>query len=238
MLELVLLVSTSFEFHWMCFFALTNNNANLIHYIFQTFETRKGALLRCKEIIKAKNLKVVGVDYNNLYIQAAQEAIDRHDMSDNISVYTLDIYNEKALQTVLKSENITEVDSVYFSGSFSLMPDPKGALVSVLKILKAKGKIYITQTYQKRTLPLMATIKPLMKFLTTVDFGKLVTIEEVEETLCSVEGLSLEEHDVIEDSLDNYWQAAYLSVLARSGKNGKKLKGDDERKKGFFGIWF
>jgi hypothetical protein len=221
----------------MCLFALTNN-ANLIHYIFQTFQIHKGALLRCKKIIKAKRLKIVGVDYNNLYIQAAQEAIHRHGMSGNISVHTLDIYNEKALQIVLKSEEITEVDSVYFSGSFSLMPDPKGALISVLKILNKQGKIYITQTYQKRTLPLMATIKPLIKFITTVDFGKLVTTQGIEETLCGVDGLNLEEHDVIQDSLDNYWQAAYLSVLARSGKTGKKLKGDDERKRGFFGIWF
>jgi alpha-N-acetylglucosaminidase len=194
----------------------------------------KGALLRCKDIIQAKNLKIIGVDYNNLYIQAAQEAIMKQNMSQHISVHTLDIYNEEALQMVLQKENISFVNSAYFSGSFSLMPDPKGALAAVKKVLSPRprsGNIYITQTYQKRTLPLMTTIKPMLKFITTVDFGQLVTVEAIDEMLNDVDGMDLVEHGIMEGSVDTYWQAAYLSVLklalTKDGKNEMKKERSD-----------
>ena len=185
------------------------------------------------------------MDYNNLYIQAAQEAIHKQNMSQHISVHTLDIYDQQALQTVLQTEMVTRVDSAYFSGSFSLMPDPMGALKAVSKVLvPGKGKIYITQTYQKRTPPLMTTVKPMLKFITTVDFGQLVTVEDIGRMLRNVNvndndmdmdglNLNLEEHGVMEDSVNNYWQAAYLSVLTLT-KGVKKVKNVDDSKKKFF----
>lgn len=117
---------------------------------------------------------------------------------------------------------------MYFSGSFSLLPDPQQALISIQAVLRGEsgagagtgtdaGKVYITQTYQKRPSFWMGKIKPLLKFITTIDFGKLVTVEEIRELLENVEGLVLEEHEVMEGSLDNYWQAAYLSVLVKTG---------------------
>ena len=41
-------------------------------------------------------------------------------------------------------------------------------------LLKPGGKIYITQTFQRRALPGMSVVKPLMKYCTTIDFGQLV----------------------------------------------------------------
>lgn len=38
---------------------------------------------------------------------------------------------------------------MYFSGSFSLMPDPAAALRVAQGLLKPGGLIYITQTFQK-----------------------------------------------------------------------------------------
>lgn len=171
------------------------------------------ALLRCKDIIKAKKLKIIGVDYNNFYVEAAAASVKNEEMTGSISVHALNIYDEEALRKILTDQ----VDSVYFSGSFSLLPNPKAALISVLKVLKPNGKIYITQTYQKKTPPLMTYVKPLLKFVTTIDFGKLVTVTEIVKTLNNVEGLKVEDHSVIDGSLDNYWQAAYLSILVPDG---------------------
>lgn len=62
----------------------------------------------------------------------------------------------------------------------------------------------------------------MLKFLTTIDFGQLVTVEEIRDLLEHVEGLTLEQHEVMQGSLDNYWQAAYLSVLVKKNSNVEK----------------
>jgi ubiquinone/menaquinone biosynthesis C-methylase UbiE len=198
-----------------------------------------GALLQCKDIIKAKNLTIIGIDYNEFYIEAASEQITKHGMEDFITVHALSIYDDKKLQNILdeyiKSKE-KRVDSVYFSGSFSLLPDPKAALIAVMRdaLKPDSGKIYITQTYQKKTPPLMSHVKPLIKYITTIDFGQLVKTEEVVELLKSddlvKEGLVLEEHKLIEGSLDNYWQAAYVSVMGQDSKTSPT--------KGFFSKVF
>jgi hypothetical protein len=196
------------------------------------------ALLRCKDIIKAKNLKIIGIDYNEYYISSAKESVQKENLTQNISVHCIDLYDKEKLAQVMKEEckdNADgKVDVVYFSGSFSLLPDPKGALLMTLPLLKQKsildkitsaatskksttGLVFITQTYQRNVFPLLGRIKPMMKFLTTIDFGQLVKVDEIstllnDEDLVS-NGLVLKSHDVIEGSLDTHWQAAYLSIL-------------------------
>lgn len=185
------------------------------------------ALLQCKDIVQRKNLRIIGIDYNDLYVQAAQKEIQQQEMNSYISVHKCDIYNQEELIRILSLENITQVDSVYFSGSFSLLPDPKSALLSIQRVLKEdndnSGRVYITQTYQKRPSFFMRKVKPMLKFLTTIDFGQLVTLEEIRDLLEHVDGLTLEQHEVMDDSLDNYWQAAYLSVLVKNGNGNKKV---------------
>lgn len=55
-------------------------------------------------------------------------------------------------------------------------------------------------------------MKPLLKYATTIDFGQLVREDEVLKTFKN-SGLELVKHDVIPGSVDNTFQAAYLSVL-------------------------
>ena len=182
-----------------------------------------GALLRCEEIIKSKNLSIIGIDYNEYYISGAKEAIEKANMTKYISVYCIDLYDAEKLQQVMKAstdddESNGKVDAVYFSGSFSLLPDPKGALLMTLPLMKSSSSlVYITQTYQKKVLPFLSNVKPLVKYVTTIDFGQLIKVDEITKLLNDEElvssGLVLKSHDVIEGSLDNYWQAAYLSIL-------------------------
>lgn len=148
-------------------------------------------------------------------------------MTKYISVHCIDLYDQDKLQTVLKRcTDDGKVDIVYFSGSFSLLPDPKGALLMTIPFVSknndndkktSSGLVYITQTYQKRVPPLLGSVKPMLKYLTTIDFGQLVKVDEIKNMLNDKElidhGLVLKSHDVIDGSLDNYWQAAYMSIL-------------------------
>ena len=97
-----------------------------------------GALLQCKDIVQRKKLKIIGVDYNKFYVHAAQKAIADQNMSEYITVHALDIYDEEALKVIMAKHSIDKFNSVYFSGSFSLMPDPKEALVKVSKVLESR----------------------------------------------------------------------------------------------------
>ena len=51
-----------------------------------------------------------------------------------------------------------------------------------------------------------------MKYATTIDFGKLVREEDVLKTFQD-SGLKVVKHEVIPGSVDNTFQAAYLSIL-------------------------
>ena len=218
----------------------------------------KAALLRCEEIIKTKNLKIIGIDYNEFYISSAKESIEKSHLTQHVFVHCIDLYDREKLDQVMRDECKDydgKVDVVYFSGSFTLLPNPKGALLMTLSLLKQKnddlsrqsdtaslssssntkkpttGLVFITQTYQKRAFPLLGSIKPMLKYLTTIDFGQLVKVDEIIDLLNDEElvsnGLVLKSHDVIEESLDNYWQAAYLSILEVSKSSAKK---DDKTK--------
>jgi len=85
----------------------------------------------------------------------------------------------------------------------------------------------------------MSYVKPLLKYITTVDFGQLVKTEEIIDILEGVndDGLFLEEHNVIEGSVDNYWQAAYMSVLGFGKKSSGIFSGVQPTGK-FWNKWF
>ena len=158
-----------------------------------------GALLRCRDIVKEKNLTVIGIDYNEYYIEAAKQNIIDANMTKYVQVHCISIYDENELEKLVLIDELNDndtskedgnkkntttttsqkrlFDAAYFSGSFSLLPDPVQALQLVSsKMINTKngGKIYITQTFQKRVPPLLPYIKPMLKFVTTIDFGQLI----------------------------------------------------------------
>jgi len=241
-----------------------------------------GALLRCQDIILSKKLHIIGIDYNPFYITAAHQSIQDAGptLAKYVQVHHCDLYNRTQLDALLLDavgEDDDVVTTVYFSGSFSLLPNPSEALkiaasilmVGVGKVEEEKqsidgitdeggdgdddddgqndaakndsddkrgngdgrdgdgtdAKIYITQTYQRHSPPFLSIIKPLIKYVTTVDFGQLVREEDVLDILKQdgvADVLEVAEHGVLDGSVDNYWQAAYLSVL-----NVKRQKEND-----------
>ena len=79
-------------------------------------------------------------------------------------------------------------------------------------LVKPGGKVYVTQTYQRRSLPGLGIMKPLMKYLTTIDFGQL-TFEADIVRIFTESGLKIEEHRPMPGSIDSALQVATLSVL-------------------------
>lgn len=185
-----------------------------------------GALLRCIDLIKSKDLKIVGIDIDAAYVEAGKAAIREAGLTDRISIDKVNVYDgaEKIKELAQKLGGAVNsegkfVDAVYFSGSFSLLPDPVKALQLASTYVKGndkrdteRGTIYITQTYQRRTPFFLPYVKPLMKYVTTIDFGQLVREEGALQTFKD-SGLEVVKHEVIPESIDNTFQAAYLSIL-------------------------
>lgn len=182
-----------------------------------------GALLRCTDLLVKKDLKVVGIDIDSAYVDAGHEAILHAGMDDRISINVVDVYEakEKVLDLVKQIGGTEDsdgrfVDAVYFSGSFSLLPDPVKALQLVAEFVKPKdgekGSIFITQTYQRKTPFFLPYLKPLLKYATTIDFGQLVTEDDILSTF-EESRLEVVQHEVIPNSVNNSLQAAYISVL-------------------------
>jgi hypothetical protein len=78
-----------------------------------------------------------------------------------------------------------------------IMPDPAAALVHVAKMLTSPprfpggGLIYTTQTFQQSPNAVLDMLKPLLKFLTTIDFGQ-VTYEAPFNAMLAKAGFSTE----------------------------------------------
>lgn len=70
-------------------------------------------------------------------------------------------------------------DAVYFSGSLMILPDPVQALNRAKNMLTKNGKIFITQTIETYRSDFVQMVKPLLKYILTVDFGNVTYEDEI-----------------------------------------------------------
>ncbi|KAL0477900.1 cobalt-precorrin-6B C(15)-methyltransferase [Acrasis kona] len=132
------------------------------------------ALLLNKSVLKAKNIKVTGIDYDKDYVELCDKNIKKESMSKNVGVSLMSVYDYNPDH---------KFDAAYFSGSLMIMPDPVGALKQVKKMLKDNGLIYITQTIETNKSPMLELTKPLLKFITTIDFGNVTYQNDFESSI-------------------------------------------------------
>jgi len=179
------------------------------------------ALLDNELILTNKNIQVVGVDYDQKYVNFAKNKIKQKNLQDRIQVHCKSIFDVD-LGTAIKQEKA--YDAAYFSGSWTLMPSPVQALHIASSFVKPDGKVFVTQTFQRATTPLLSTLKPMLKHLTTIDFGELHYEVDLEEYIQNAEepvngiSLVLEENSIVPGSIDNNYQAARLLVFKKVQK--------------------
>ncbi len=168
------------------------------------------ALLAQKAQMLETGTAVTGVDYDAGYVAAARQSVKDAGVSSRVTLHCASIYDAPDLDAQVARDGL--FDAGYFSGSFSLMPDPLEALLVVSRYVKPGGRVYITQTFQRRGVPGLAVIKPLMFWVTTIDFGKLFFEAELEDVLKRSK-LKVVANRVIEGSVDNMFQAARFVEL-------------------------
>ena len=125
------------------------------------------ALVGNADHITAHGLQVLGIDINEAYIRRCQRRIVQAHLDEHVRAEVESVYEHQG----------GPYDVVYFSASFMLLPDPAGALRHVCQLLNPNGTVYFTQTFEERRTAMMERVKPLLKRVTTIDFGR-VTYED------------------------------------------------------------
>lgn len=161
------------------------------------------ALLASAGLLVEKDLRVTGVDVDAAYVERCRQEIVRRRLEDRIAVRLESIYDHHG----------GPYDAAYFSGSFMLLPDPPAALLHVGALLVPGGRMYFTQTFERRRSPMLEVIKPLLRLVTTIDFGR-VTYEPDFRSALAAGGLELEELHTLSAARR---RASVLAVARRSG---------------------
>jgi ubiquinone/menaquinone biosynthesis C-methylase UbiE len=116
-------------------------------------------------LIRAKEIHITGIDIDAGYLKHCQSLIDKYGLED---------YMDLCLGSVESFDFGTErcFDYVLFSMSFMLLGDQLAVLRRVRDWLKPGGEIVFVQAMFKRRSRLADLLKPRLKYLTTVDFGR------------------------------------------------------------------
>lgn len=134
------------------------------------------ALFANEKLLREKNITVIGVDYDLDYVKLCQQNIEKRGLSKYVQVIHESIYDYQPSKGNDQNDHL--FDAIYFSGSLMIMPDPTRALQHVRKMVKQQGKIYVTQTFEEKKNQLLELMKPLLRFLTTIDFGQVTYASE------------------------------------------------------------
>ncbi|WP_136067604.1 class I SAM-dependent methyltransferase [Modicisalibacter radicis] len=141
-----------------------------------------GALLANAELAKRKRLRITGIDIDADYLQRARRRLEASSLAE---------YAEVRLESIHEHGG-GPYDAIYFSASFMLLPESDRALRHCCRLLRPGGRIFFTQTIQKRPARWMERLKPVLKRITSIDFGR-VTYEDAFKAQLHAAGLELEE---------------------------------------------
>jgi tRNA A58 N-methylase Trm61 len=122
-----------------------------------------GSLVRNGDLLRERDLHVVGVDIDADYLRAARKQIARWGLEDRIEVRHTSIHDFEEMG----------FHAAYFGASFMLMPHPSHVLRHVGTLLRPGGKVYFTQTFQESRSTFWERAKPLLHKVTTIHFGNV-----------------------------------------------------------------
>ncbi len=140
-------------------------------------------------LIKSKTLRITGIDIDDDYLRHCRRLIRKYQLDDYIEVYhgSVESYDPVKKRCF---------DFVLFGMSFMLLSDQQLVLDRIKDWLKPGGEIVFVQTMYKERSRLVDIIKPKLKYLTTIDFGK-ATYERDFFALLNENGLAVREDRVL-----------------------------------------
>jgi len=118
-------------------------------------------------LIKSKRLRITGIDIDANYLKHCEELIRKHQLADYI-----DVCHRSAESYSPPQKGC--FDGVIFCLSFMLLRDQRAVLQRARDWLKPGGQLIFAQAVFKRRSRLVDLVKPKLKYLTTIDFGRAI----------------------------------------------------------------
>jgi SAM-dependent methyltransferase len=160
------------------------------------------ALIANAELLRAKDVRVTGVDVDAAYVERCRRTIVGKQLDRWISV---------RLESI-DAHAGGPYDAVYFSASFMLLPDPVGTLRHVRTLTASDALVYFTQTFEHRRSRAVELAKPLLRRVTTIDFGRVTYEADFRETLTTAR------YDLVAtETLRNGARRSGVLAIARAG---------------------
>ena len=171
-------------------------------------------------LIRFKKLRITGIDIDTGYLKHCRELIRKYQLEDYIDVW------QGSGETYVPREPGC-FDFVLFCMSFMLFPDPRAILNCARTWLKPGGEIIFAQAMFRKRSRLVDVVKPKLKYLTTVDFGRAI-YEKDFFPLLEANGLSVREDRVLKGEWFNSQCRMIMASFQRapspanhSGSNGR-----------------
>jgi len=140
-------------------------------------------------LIKDKGLHITGIDINKNYLQHCAGNIRQFNLENHVTIHCQPVETFDPPQEA-------RFDYIFFTMSFMLFKNQSPVLDRAPDWLKPNGEILFFQTVFTEKAPLIEFIKPKLKFVTTIDFGK-VTYEDQFLGLLQSKNLSVTENRLI-----------------------------------------
>ena len=163
-----------------------------------------GALARNAATVRAKDLHVTGLDIDADYHARCVAEMARAGLSAHVTPRLESVYDHRG----------GPYDAAYFSASLMLLPDPAAALRHVTGLLAPGGTLFATQTFHHRRSALRERLKPLLRHLTSIDFGRM-TYEEDFRRVVADAGLHLAELVTLDRTRSSSYRLAVVRPDAR-----------------------
>ncbi len=144
------------------------------------------ALAHSADRVRTKDLRVTGLDIDPDYHRQCVAEIERAGLTGYVTPLLESVYDHHG----------GPYDAAYFSASLMLLPDPVAALRHVTGQLAVNGRVFCTQTFHHKRSPLRERIKPLLRHVVTIDFGR-VTYEDDFRRVLEDAGLQLQELETL-----------------------------------------
>lgn len=141
------------------------------------------ALVRCADLVRERELSIVGLDVDADYLVRCESELRRAGL-DRVEPVLQSVYDHRG----------GPYDAAYFSASLMLLPDPAEAIRHVASLLRPGAMLYATQTFQLRRSRLAERGKPLIRHLTTIEFGRVTYEDEFRACLADAGAELIELH--------------------------------------------
>eukprot|EP00300_Choanocystis_sp_HF-7_P030271 c39060_g1_i1.p1 GENE.c39060_g1_i1~~c39060_g1_i1.p1 ORF type:complete len:255 (+),score=45.61 c39060_g1_i1:50-766(+) len=171
------------------------------------------ALVANRALLDRKNIAVTGIDYDADYVSKCEKLFQDSGLAATCSVERCSVYDYGGAEPF---------DMAYFSGSLMIMPDRARALSHVHSLLKPMGSIYVTQTFEENHSRLKESLKPLLKYATSIDFGTVTYRQEFIETVAAASLFVLHEAVISQNSSSSVRMFVLGSAAARKAALGSR----------------